>query len=283
MVPSVSVIIPAHNEASVIGRCLSALAEGAPRGALETIVVCNGCNDETAEIASRFDAVKVVELSQASKIAALNAGDEHRSNAIVAYVDADVVLSGGDLLQAASQLGRNGIKIVAPKLEVDLARSNFLVRAFYTVWMKLPYFSDRRTVGSGVYILSEEGRARFGSFPPVIADDGYVRALFTADEMRTVEDATFRIFAPRDLKNLIKIKTRVRLGNAEVKARFPRLKAGGENKPKAFLALLAKQPWLVPAGAVYAYVQWRTAVEARRRLAASEFDHWERDETSRAS
>ena len=47
----ISVIIPAHNEESVIARCLEAFVTGAEPGELEAIVVANGCSDATAEIA----------------------------------------------------------------------------------------------------------------------------------------------------------------------------------------------------------------------------------------
>ena len=52
MFKPVSVIIPAHNEESVIGRCLAAMLEGAQPGELEIIVVCNGCSDRTGEKAT---------------------------------------------------------------------------------------------------------------------------------------------------------------------------------------------------------------------------------------
>ena len=41
--PVASVVIPAHNEAAVLGRLLDALATGLGGHALEIIVACNGC------------------------------------------------------------------------------------------------------------------------------------------------------------------------------------------------------------------------------------------------
>ena len=49
--PLASVVIPAHNERRVIGRCLRALREGAAPGELDVIVVANACTDDTAAIA----------------------------------------------------------------------------------------------------------------------------------------------------------------------------------------------------------------------------------------
>ena len=39
----ISIVIPAHNEANVIQRILSALTDGADDGELDIVVVCNGC------------------------------------------------------------------------------------------------------------------------------------------------------------------------------------------------------------------------------------------------
>ena len=68
------VIIPAHNEEAVIGRCLGTLLAAAPPGALEVIVVANGCSDRTAATAAAFGPpdVRVVELGQASEHAAIH-------------------------------------------------------------------------------------------------------------------------------------------------------------------------------------------------------------------
>ncbi len=276
-----SVIIPAHNEADVIGRCLTRLLHGLDT-AVDVIVVCNGCTDDTASLARTFPTVRVAEIPIASKIAALNAGDRMRRFDTVAYLDADIVIDGAALHQAVNALQDRAILICAPQLDVDLSGASRAVRAFYSIWTRLPYFSDRRLVGSGLYILAPEGRSRFGEFPDIIADDGYVRALFQPRERLTVPNVKFRIFAPRTLPDLIRIKTRARFGNAQLRLRYPELCAGADNRPTAFIRLLLGRPWLIPAGALYAYTQWRTSRACRSRLARQDFSSWERDESSRA-
>lgn len=72
----VSVIIPAHDEAAVIGRLLGALVDGDPEGRLEIVVGANGCTDGTAAVARAVDPrILVAETERASKIAGLNAAD----------------------------------------------------------------------------------------------------------------------------------------------------------------------------------------------------------------
>ena len=78
-VSDLSVVVPAHNEAAVIGRMLDALAPIVMNGTAEVVVVANGCRDETAEIASR-DGITVIEIARGHKPSALNAGDHHFEN-----------------------------------------------------------------------------------------------------------------------------------------------------------------------------------------------------------
>ncbi len=78
--PLGSVVIPAHDEAAVIGRCLDALFTGFEPGELDVVVVCNGCTDDTASAArASGHPVRVVELRarlQARRAAARGRGGE---------------------------------------------------------------------------------------------------------------------------------------------------------------------------------------------------------------
>ena len=95
MSPEMSVVIPAHDEERVLPRLLASLAD--PR--LEVIVVANGCRDATADIA-RTAGVRVVELAEGSKVAALDAGDEAATLFPRAYLDADIQILAKTLAKA---------------------------------------------------------------------------------------------------------------------------------------------------------------------------------------
>jgi glycosyltransferase involved in cell wall biosynthesis len=278
-----SLVIAAHNEEEVLGRGLDTLLRASQPNELEIVVVCNGCTDGTADVARAYgDAVCVVETPIASKTAALNLGDEHASGFPRFYVDADVTLSVSSVRRIAARLADAHVLAAAPSMDVDLGECSWAVRAYYRIWMRLPYVREGM-IGVGVYALSEEGRRRFRRFPEVIADDGYVRMLFRAGERVRVDDAPVTVYAPARLSDLVRIKTRSRLGRYELRQRFPDLVAT-ERTTKSYRSAMASivvRPWLWPAAVVYAAVVDRSRRRARRQLASLDDYVWERDHSSR--
>ncbi len=279
-----SVIIPAHNESGVIDRCLhSILQEGTSKtDAFEVIVVCNGCSDDTALRAKKYPNVTVVEITEASKIKALNKGDSVAASYPRVYLDADIEISSGSLKKAIEIIQSSEILAASPKAEFDLTSSNIWVKSFYAIWTKLPYFSRGKMIGSGIYILSEEGRARFTSFPDLVSDDGFIRSLFSDHERQTLNGCHFKIFVPHTLIELIKIKRRSAFGNRELSAINPNADVGRDNTAKDLLVLITKKPWLIPAAIVYLIVKLRINSTNRKALSSGAKFKWERDMSSRA-
>ena len=118
--PIGSVLIPAHNEGAVIGRCLDHLFEGIDRSDLEVAVVCNGCHDDTAAVArASGHPVEVIELDEASKPAALRAGDRLLRTFPRLYLDADVVLRGPIARQVLEHLAQDGSVAARPPFRYD--------------------------------------------------------------------------------------------------------------------------------------------------------------------
>ncbi len=88
--PSVSIVIPAHNEEHTIADTLrSVLALHYPRKKIEILVVNDGSTDRTAEIVRTFPSVHLLSQPQAGKAAALNAGLRHCRNKLFVCLDAD--------------------------------------------------------------------------------------------------------------------------------------------------------------------------------------------------
>lgn len=276
MRPELSVVIPAHDEERVLPRLLAGLAHDAR---LEVVVVANGCTDATAAVA-RAAGVRVVELADGSKPAALDAGDAAATVFPRAYVDADVEVDAATLLALGRRLARGPALVGSPALRLDLVGATWPVRAYYAVW-ELSAFRRRGHIGSGIYAVSATGRARFGAFPRVIGDDRYVQGLFAADERATIDDGVFVVRPPRTLGALLARGARIAAGNRELE----RAGLAGHAPTRGrslgeLVAAVASRPALWGPFLVYAGVQVRTAALAARKLRSAP-RVWDRDETSR--
>jgi len=88
--PSVSLIVAAHDEQAVIGeKVRNALALSYPRELLEVIVACDGCTDATARRAREAGADLVLELPRGGKIRAQDTAVAGARGKIVAFSDAN--------------------------------------------------------------------------------------------------------------------------------------------------------------------------------------------------
>ncbi len=285
MTGRMSVVIPAHDEGTIIGRSLRSLVNSDTLGQLEIVVVANGCHDRTAEIAAAVSPrVRVVQISTASKIAALNAGDDAATKYPRAYLDADVEVTAETLLAFAERLeNAKDVYVGAPRLRVDASASALPVRQYYRIWEQSDYRAAGH-VGSGVYVLSEAGRARFGRFPDVIADDRFVQQLFLETERVTVEDRTFTVSAPHSFRPLLNRSTRIATGNHQIAAAYPALApARASSRFGALTKRVAARPSLWASFPAYCLGYAIPRIRARRIRRAGGIPSWNRDETTRVS
>ena len=107
-----AVIIPAHDEATVIERTLTGLKPLIRHPGVEIIVVCNGTTDDTADRARRFPGVLVVEIDDASKPAALNEGDRIATAWPRLYLDADIEVSATAVIRSPDLNDRTQLRTV---------------------------------------------------------------------------------------------------------------------------------------------------------------------------
>jgi len=90
--PSLSLIVAAHDEQSVIAaKVENALAVDYPRELLQVIVACDGCSDATAARAKEAGADAVLELHRGGKIRAQDAAVRAARAEIVAFSDANAL------------------------------------------------------------------------------------------------------------------------------------------------------------------------------------------------
>jgi len=91
--PSVSLIIPAHNEEKVIADKLNnALSLEYPKDKLEIVMILDGCTDKTKEIAQRFgdSRIRIIEQTpRKGKMAALNLAVSRANGEVIVFTDAN--------------------------------------------------------------------------------------------------------------------------------------------------------------------------------------------------
>lgn len=276
--PPVSVVVPAHNESVGIGRLLRLLTSGTPEGEVEVVVACNGCTDDTVDAARAFEGVVVIEVPEASKRLALQAGDSVARHPVRAYVDADVAVSRHDLLALVSAL-TDGVLAAGPERRLSLDGADWTVRWYYDVWQLLPQVRDG-LFGRGMIVLSPEGHERIRGLPSVLSDDLAISESFAPSERAVVHGAVVVIEGPRTLGDLIRRRVRIATGNSQLDQLGMR-SGVARTSVQDLLRIAAGSPVLAAKVAVFVAVTGVGRLGARRRIRQGDFTTWLRDESSR--
>jgi hypothetical protein len=272
-----SVLIPAHQEEAVIGRCLSSLLADAGPDEFEVVVVANGCSDRTTAVVRGFaPRVRLLELPAGSKPAALNEGERLLRHFPRVYLDADVELSANTVRSLVAALAAPRPLLATPRRSLQMAHATLLTRGYFRTWEALQR-ARQETIGTGVYALNEPARRRFDSFPDAIGDDTFVHSLFRPGDRRVVDDPV-KVWPPQRLSDVVAVRTRVVLGNMTAPAAQAR-----RDRPSwaAQARHLAGEPLAVLGIPFYAAVTLLIRARARARLRAGDLS-WSRVERSRS-
>ncbi|HLR46808.1 MAG TPA: glycosyltransferase, partial [Deinococcales bacterium] len=145
--PSVTVIIPAHNEEERLGGTLASLSEQRYAGALEFVIVDDRSTDATRDIIDRFAArdprFRRVTVTRPSgrlspKVNAVNTGIRASDGDVIITSDADCEYPAGWVAELVDHFG-SGVVMVVGYLETTRkgeARSN--LERFETIdWLSL--------------------------------------------------------------------------------------------------------------------------------------------------
>ncbi len=273
--PVGSIVIPAYNEANVVGRTLTSLFAGIDPKALEVVVACNGCTDATAAVAAEVHGtVTVLDLPPVGKAAAIRAAEREARALPRLYLDADVTLDGRSAVAVLTAL-RDGAVAARPPFRYDTTGASWLVKRYYGQRMRLPGVHTD-LCGAGVYGLSEKARTRFGAFPNVIADDLFAARVVEPSEVTIVPCAPVSISVPRDVRSLLRTLARAQRGNRELFETMPTLAHPTTSSTFKQLLTSMSAPRHFVEAAVYAAI-----VTISRLLSSRPDASWGRDETSR--
>ena len=266
-----SVLIPAHDEAAWIGRCLTAVlaSDGALPEAREVLVIANACRDDTVALARAQEvaaqaagwSLRVIDTPQPGKLRALTRGDAEAAGDIRIYLDADVVVEPGLIAALAAALDTPAPRYATGRPRIARAGSA-ATRAYARFWARLPFMASG-TPGFGCFAMNAAGRARWGDWPEIIADDMFARLSFAPSERVSVAEGYF--WPPVEgFGNLVRVRRRQDAGVTELARLMPALSVNEAKAPlpATRLAALALRD---PVGfAVYAGVALGTRLPVFR-------------------
>jgi hopene-associated glycosyltransferase HpnB len=172
----ITVLIPARNEADVIGLTLAGLQSQG--GGLQVIVVDDQSSDATAQIAASFPNTRVVSGQPlpegwAGKLWALEQGKSHVRTPMTLLLDADIQLQPGLLAALLAHKRKDNRQFVS--LMADLRRTSFwdrLLLPAFVYYFKLIYpfslsnssFRHVAAAAGGCILVDTEALQRAGAF-----------------------------------------------------------------------------------------------------------------------
>jgi glycosyltransferase involved in cell wall biosynthesis len=275
-----TILIPAHNEAEIIGRTLLHLAFGLSSDAFEIVIIANGCSDSTASKArSVLPNAHIIETEEAGKCNALNLGYQVADKCKpVVCLDADLDVTHESLIALLDELQSSGAKAACGHMDVRTNEASNLVRTYYKGWRTHPYFDSGKF--GGLFALSPSAAARIFPLPKITADDEFVRRSFAPGERVFVQNCKFTARAPKTFSSLLKVRRRSLRGAREVTSLG--LSSPERGSPAAVLGRAMRRPSTMAAVVLFATTNlWVRASLALQKPCGS--PTWERDHTTRSA
>jgi cellulose synthase/poly-beta-1,6-N-acetylglucosamine synthase-like glycosyltransferase len=191
--PRVSMIIPAHNEETVLAAKLeNALSLDYPRDALEIIVASDGSTDRTVEIARHFQdrGVRLLELEpNRGKSTALNAAVEVSTGDVLCLCDANVLFRPDALKALVTHYEDPEIGAVSGDVQLASEESDFEIGegAYYRLERAVQLGESRigsmLGVDGGMYVIRRE---LFQTLPPDTILDDFVTSMHVLRQGRRI-------------------------------------------------------------------------------------------------
>jgi glycosyltransferase AglE len=219
--PSVSVIVPARDEAGRIGRCIEALrGQTYPSELLEIIIVDNGSTDGTRELASQYPVRVLAETSRATPYVARNCGIAVARGEVIALTDADCVPEP-DWVERGVQALRTGADLVGGRVAFSFAEGRTWGESYDAISnLEMKNNIENRGVAkTGNLFFRRDVVDRIGPFPSDVRSGGDViwtgtatragLSLVYADDVVVTKDA-------RGFRALMKKQFRVGRGQLRI-------------------------------------------------------------------
>jgi glycosyltransferase involved in cell wall biosynthesis len=242
MTPKISVVIPAYNAAGTLAQCLAALRRQVDvPGPFEVIVVDDGSDDATAEVASRFG-VTLLQQSHAGPAAARNRGIQAAHGELVFFTDADCI-PADDWLVAMAQPFETWPQVTGCK-GVYATRQREPIARFVQAEYEVKYqamaaheaidFVDTYSAGYRRSVLLAAGGFD-PSFPSASVEDAELAFRLAAQGEHLILNQAAVVWHrhPHTLLQYLRRKARYGFWRARVYARHPAKLRGDSYTPRA--------------------------------------------------
>jgi cellulose synthase/poly-beta-1,6-N-acetylglucosamine synthase-like glycosyltransferase len=143
VIPSVTVIVPAHDEENVIGRRLANLvALDYPAEALEIVVASDGSRDRTEEVVAGLAAddarVRLLRCPRVGKVAAANRAARGAAGEVIAFSDANTMWARDALAKLVRSFADPTVGYVCGRLELEPSEGTNREGVYwrYELWLR---------------------------------------------------------------------------------------------------------------------------------------------------
>lgn len=168
----ISLIIPAYNEEKYIRNCIESVLENKHEALFELIVVDNGSQDKTFEVASSFREVKVLSEPRKGVAFARQRGLVESTGDIIAYVDADATIMKGWFKQIVEEFSSDPklVCLSGPWFCIDSKTFYRISTHLYWLFLGMPsYFLVGYMAVGGNMVIRRGALIKAGGFDETIS------------------------------------------------------------------------------------------------------------------
>lgn len=232
--PSVSIIIPAHNEEKVIQQKLeSLLASNFSLEHIQLLIGADNCKDRTVEIIStyqsKFPHLTLVEFQdRQGKINVVNQLMTKAENEVIIMTDANVLFEANTIAQLVKHFKNPNIGLVDSRMEhfgiketgISMAENGYISNEVQTKYAEGKIWGAMMGPFGGCFAF------RKSCFEPIpthfLVDDFYLNMLILKKGYRCINEQNARVFEDVSNESWIEFKRKIRIsaGNFQNLSRF---------------------------------------------------------------
>jgi len=220
--PTLSIIVPVHNDKKNIARLIhSLLDQDYPKRLYEIIIVDNNSTDGSKEIIKRFPVKLLEERRIQSSYAARNKGIKHAKNEIIALIDSDCIATPQWLKEGIKKLVSGDADLVGGRVEFVYSERKTAAE-FYDSFIHMQFevtIKKQNVSGTSNLFVKSFLFDRIGLFPDWVKSGGdfYWTGKATRSGFSLVYSPAAIVKHPtRTLKTILKKKFRVARGTIPI-------------------------------------------------------------------